>query len=458
MKRSFLKNKKQRDKAKNSTGKTKKISLKKNNLVLGKLKNQNRQLRVVNYKSGYKGVLLKTQETPVVCLKAAFLAGSRQDPKNQEGLCGLFSRIWGTQTSLRDESQINEEIENLGVYFSTFSGRNTAGLSMSVVKNFQKPAFEIFVDILSNTKFSQKILEREKKALVEQIKSRNDNPSRVATNLFHKKIFSGHPYAIDPLGSIESINSITIKDIEEFWEKISYKNNFTFSLAGNFENEEALKPLKKGIELLGERGIKQKKYSFEGPLKNEFVYKYAKKEQSHIILGFKGLDFKSKTIFDLQVLQAVLGGQGGRLFLELRDKESLAYTVSPMHLEGIDAGYFGVYIGCSPEKTEKSIRMLRIEFEKLIDKPVSKLELERAKNYLMGTHGIGLQRTSSLCGALLFNEVYDLPAKQTFEYNKNISKVSTKSIHKLCQKIFSQNEVLSLVGPKQPKNEIVTAE
>ena len=134
------------------------------------------------------------------------------------------------------------------------------------------------------------------------------------------------------------------------------------------------------------------------------------REQSHVIVGYKGITLDDPRRYTLQVMQSILAGQGGRLFLELRDKASLAYSVSPMRMEGIDSGYFGAYIGCSPEKGAKAIEMMDIEFRKLVERLVGSAELDRAKRYLIGRHDIDLQRNSSICSSILFNEIYGISA------------------------------------------------
>src|SRR5690606_29108796 len=109
-------------------------------------------------------------------------------------------------------------------------------------------------------------------------------------------------------------------------------------------------------------------------------------------------------------------GQGGRLFLELRDKESLAYSVSPIRMEGIETGYFGAYIGCSPEKAGKALRMMREQFDRLCDEKVGQEEFDRARRYLIGRHDIELQRNGSVAASLLFERIYGNPADETFRF------------------------------------------
>ncbi|MNT18618.1 Peptidase M16 inactive domain protein [compost metagenome] len=172
-----------------------------------------------------------------------------------------------------------------------------------------------------------------------------------------------------------------------------------------------------------------------------------KKEQTHIVVGYPGLTLLSPERYTLEIMQSVLSGQGGRLFLELRDKNSLAYSVSPIHMEGLECGYFGGYIGCSPEKTEKSIQMLKEEFAKLAEKPLGEAELLRAQRYLIGRHDIELQRKSAVCNSLLFDDIYGLDYRESLDVANKYFAVTAKDVQALAQKIFKAPPVISIVGP-----------
>src|SRR5690606_23800546 len=121
-------------------------------------------------------------------------------------------------------------------------------------------------------------------------------------------------------------------------------------------------------------------------------------------------------------------GQGGRLFLNLRDKASLAYSVSPVRMDGLDTGYFGAYIGCSPDKGEKAIQMMKVEFERLMNEAVSADELQRAQKYLIGKHDISMQKTSNVSSNILFDVLYGQPIPTVKEYKEKTYAVTSEEV------------------------------
>src|SRR6185437_942351 len=121
---------------------------------------------------------------------------------------------------------------------------------------------------------------------------------------------------------------------------------------------------------------------------------------------------------------AVLSGQGGRLFIELRDKRSMAYSVSAFSSEGIDPGSVGVYIGTSPEKVADARAALREQIDRIRSEDASTEELERARRQLIGGHEIGLQRLSSRAAVLALDEAYGLGVEHHLHYAERIAAVT----------------------------------
>src|SRR5450432_2456897 len=107
---------------------------------------------------------------------------------------------------------------------------------------------------------------------------------------------------------------------------------------------------------------------------------------------------------------------GGRLFTELRDKQSLCYSVHGSSVEGLDRGYFSIQLGTSPEKRERALQGIREQLARMREEAVSRAELEGAKAHLIGVHAIGLQRRGSVAATIALDQAYGLPAENYLRY------------------------------------------
>lgn len=409
---------------------------------------KNSEGEIKTLKSGAKVLLLPSKDTPVFTIKAASLGGVRAESTDMVGLSELYSRVWGSATESMTEEEVYNFVDNNASSLSAFGGRNTVGLSMTTLVPFANPMLDMYFDALLNPVFDDSIIAREKIMMNEHIKKRDDNPAQTCVHQFMKAMFGNHPYSQDPYGTQESLDTITADELRAYKENFVTTKNTMFVVAGQFDKAKIISKLEEQTSKLPSGSVYNKAYEFSPPTEQVVEHTELDKEQSHLILGFPAYTFLDKKRYALEVIQSVLAGQGGRLFLELRDKNSLAYSVSPLKMEGIDAGYFGAYIGCSPEKTNKALEMMRAEFSKLMTTKVSSQELDAAKRYIIGRHDIGLQKTSAIANNALFDAIYGVTLEESGDYANIIRSVTAEEVQAVAKEIFSQPEVISIVGPK----------
>jgi zinc protease len=386
-------------------------------------------------------------ETPVLSLRCASLGGSRLETAQNQGATELLSRVWTAGSKSYSEAEINHRIDEMAASLGAFGGRNSEGLSMSCLRPFAQDMLPLFFEVLTEPRFEAAAVTREIKSMQEHVRLRGDNPAQVCVLQYMKAMFGSHPYGRDPYGDENAIAQLTQNDVRDVFNQ---KSGLTLVASGATDARE----LRQRVEdLLGDARFDQgriQKIPIVYPKSDQRIFSESAKEQSHVLIGYPGLEIADPERYTLQVMQAILAGQGGRLFLELRDKASLAYSVSPMRMEGIEGGYFGAYIGCSPEKAGTAIRMMREEFDKLTQKEVGPEELTRAQRYLIGKHDIELQRNSNITSAILFDYIYGIDYLETYRFADRVRAVNAKAIQALAKKLFARPSVLSVVGPICP--------
>jgi zinc protease len=166
------------------------------------------------------------------------------------------------------------------------------------------------------------------------------------------------------------------------------------------------------------------------------------------VLGGLGARLSDPWRYDLEVLSTVLSGQGGRLFVELRDKRSLAYSVSSFSSEGIEPGTFGVYIGTGAEKQEQALSGIREELDRARQERISPQELERAQRHLVGTYEIGLQRNGARAAVLALDHAYGLGLDSFLHRAERILAVTADDVLAAAQRVIDPaRSALAIVGP-----------
>lgn len=402
--------------------------------------------------SGATLLLRKITETPLISVKAAFGGGLRAEPSDRRSIAELLSRTWIGDLDTMKEADIYQFFDSRAAAIGSFSGRNSIGLNSDFLKPFERECGNLWAKILTTPSFQETILMREKSVLSHQIQSRNDRGAQRAILKLEEILFQGHPYQFDLMGTEESVAQVKMSDLKEYWNKVANPKNLVISISGNIDPQywvNLLQPLSTQLPQ-GEKITKT--FTPRHPKEPTTHHQVLNREQTHIAIGFPGLSLKSSNRYALHLIDSILSGQGGRLFLELRDKNSLAYSVGPVHMEGIETGYFGAYIGCSPEKADKAINMLIAEFQRLIKEPVSESELIKAQKYTIGRHYIEMQKTSYVNSLILFDALYDLDINDAFDVEKKYLQVTPKDIQRVAGEIFSQVPTICTVGPNPHVN------
>src|SRR6185312_4843313 len=139
-----------------------------------------------------------------------------------------------------------------------------------------------------------------------------------------------------------------------------------------------------------------------------WIEKALGREQTHILVGGLGTRITADDRHALRLMQTLLGGQSGRLFIELREKKSLAYTVAPVSMEGMERGYVGTYIACSPSKRKEAIDGIKKVLEDLAKKGPTSTEMARAQEFFLGRGAMDMQGDSTLAAHYGIEAVYGI--------------------------------------------------
>lgn len=409
------------------------------------------QTELVQLSNGVRVLIRPNFDTKVISVKAAFLGGVRAEPAFLDGMTELMSRSWLGGTRQFSETEIYAKTEALAAGIGPLAGRNSIGIGLDVLSPQETEAQDLFLNVMVDPIFPKEVVDREKKLQIEQIKSKHDSPSQIAVRMMMESLFGNHPYGKDLLGSEESLGKVETKDVIDHWKTHLSRKNMTIVLSGAQNRDLWLKKIEQATKDIPVGKKFDKTFSTNYPKTESHRFYELKKEQSHLITAYPGLRITDKDRYTLHIIQSILAGQGGRLFIELRDRNSLAYSVSPMRMEGIEAGYFGAYIGCSPDKIDKALEMMRIEFKKLCTVKVGADELERAKRYLIGRHDIDLQRVSAIASSILYDDIYGIPYDESFHFSEKYQSVTAEHVMRVAQTIFEAPPVVSVVGPRDLK-------
>ncbi len=400
--------------------------------------------------SPYRLILKSTTHLPVVSARFVFQGGNREESNDLLGIFTLLQRVWVSGTPTYRSLDLAHLLESMGASIYGFSGRNTFGLSVECLTKHWGALRSILSEVLKKPTFSDEEFAHEKKLLLREIMSERDSPGQICHLNFIRALYGSHPYGRSTLGTLESINRIQPHHLRDIFTRFATLENLVISVVGDVGAADLgpeMERLCEGIPLRGQTVSKLPKLI---PSKSFTLIEETKADlnQSHLMVGFLGVDCRNPNRYALKLLSSCLAGQGGRLFIELRDKQSLAYTVSPMMVDSPDGGMFAFYIGCSPEKVEAALVGIRKEIERVISEPVSNRELDRAKRYWIGRYELDQQRYGAQAMGFALDETYGLGFDHWEKVVDQIQSVTAAEIQAQAGKLFQiQSPILSIVHP-----------
>jgi zinc protease len=404
--------------------------------------------------SGIRLLVLPDPSVAIVAVRATWTGGLRFETPEQAGVSNMIAALMTRGTRTRDAEAIMQKVEGMAGSLSGYSGRNSLGLAAEFLSRHFVDGLGLVADCLSRPVFPDEEVARERRIVLEDIRAQDDNLTHVVFRAFHEEIWKGHPYRLDPLGTPASLGKLDRSRLQRHFRQHYTPEGLTLAVVGDVKADDVIRQLD---ELLPARAGKAARRPARarkppparrsvGPQK---VERFLQREQAHVVVGFPGVTLDHPDRFALELLAQVLSGQGGRLFVEIREKRALAYRVSAFSIEGIDPGYFAIYVGTSVDKLDEVLTSVRRELALLRDEGVPGDELERAQRYLIGTHAIGLQRKSAIAAALAFHEAYGQGWRTYRQYAERIGRVRVADLRRVAQKyLVAQREVVAVVRPQ----------
>ncbi len=404
-----------------------------------------------NLENGMRVIIKENKSVPLFAVRLLFPAGLRFENKSVNGISNLMANMLTRGTSSRSAKQIAEEMESLAGHLEGFSGRDSAGISMEALSSNFDSAMDIFSDVALSPSFPEDEARRAKREILASINRKGDNLSSVCIDRFFAALFKGSPYSRNVEGTAGNVKKFSGKNAADFYRKTLRPEDIVLVVVGDVETGRVLRRVEKDFAPL--RKVRK---TVPPPARPEFpgrpvqtVKNTRDKQQTHIVVGFSAPGINSADRHPFQVLNTVLSGQGGRLFMKLRDEMSLAYSVTSFYGAHLESGYFGVYIGTAPHKEKSALEEILNQLSAVLRDGVSKDEVERARSKIVGDFEIGLQRNSAQASVMGFDELYGVGWDEHKKFARKVLAVTPEEVFRVAKKYIKlDSRVVSVVRGK----------
>jgi len=381
--------------------------------------------------------VLPRRDVPVVAARAAFLGGQLAEDAGSAGLSSFLASMWLRGTEQRSAADFARATEGLASEIDGFAGRSSLGLTLECTGENFAPAFDLFAEALLEPAFADSELERERSETLAAIERREDRLAHRAYQLFAETHFRSHPYRLPMLGSAESVSGFDAARLRAHHERLVRGRNLVIAVSGDVDPDDAATRVSSRFaELDGADFQVPSPPEEDAPHEIRRAVLRKQRAQSHLVIGFRGLRVSDQDRFALELVTQILSGQGGRLFLELRDRRSLAYAVTATNLEGLAPGTFTVYIATAPEKREEAEARLLEQLGELLQSAPAPAELERAQRYLVGNFAIDRQRNAVHAAQVALDALYGLGPDAADLYPEAILAVTPEDVLRVARRVI----------------------
>lgn len=402
-------------------------------------------MREINLTNGINACIKTNKNTPRVALSMNF---SIVKPEQVAGEYMLMNRLLmkGTENHSSEELAILLEENAIDLY--TEMKYDYLRYRFVALNEDLELALELLSDIVCNVTFEE--FEKEKAKLKGEILAELDSAKVKVSDLFTKTIYKNHFYGHSYTKILEEIDNITLDSVKNSYNEILNNSRKSLVLVGDIEPEVAENLLNKYFSKIAHSKEVGSEISALSPLVQENVELIKEDaQQAQIIQGWIVPSIASEDYPKLMLLNVILGASGlsSRLFLELREKKGLAYTVRTSYENHSKAAVFSIYIGTEPGNIKTSIDGFKEEIEKIKNIPISEEELNNAKNNIIGKQQFITETNSQQANLMAYYAISGRP----FSYQSNViealRKVTSAELQECANKYFNDDFVLAVLRP-----------
>ena len=370
--------------------------------------------------------------------------GTRLENKKNNGVAHFLEHMMFKGTKRRSPKQIARSLESVGGHLNAFTSKESTCYYAEILDEHLRKAVTLLSDMLCNSTFPDKELEKERSVILDEIQSLEDTPDDLIQDIFVEKMFRKHPLGYSILGSERSLLGLNRDSLIEFYKKNYLSGGIVIAAAGNVDHEKLVKLCEKNFHFLN--GISNNHVTPPKSLGSGEFKKQKPVNQVHICMGIPTYSYQHPNRYPMLVLNTLLGGgMSSRLFQNIRERYGVAYSIYSFLDFYSDTGVFGVYMGTDKRNLAKSLKLLEKEFANIRRKPISQRELNEAKAQLKGNLMLSMESTANRMARLAKMEIYSGSFQEIDEIIEQINKVDREKVWEIAQNVFQKDKFLQVI-------------
>ena len=402
-------------------------------------------MREIKLNNGICACVKTNKDTPRIALSLNF---SIVKPEKFPGEYLLMNRLLLKGTTNYSSEKLSSILDENAIDLYTEMKHDYLRFRFVALNEDFELALSVLSDIIKNSTFEE--FEKERVKLKGELLAELDSAKVKVSDLFSKTIYKNHFYGNSYTTILDNIDKVTIEDVKNSYAEIIQNSKKTLAVVGDIEPEPVNELLNKYLSDI--EGSLEIDSNIPTPSVTKYEYAELTKDdaqQAQIIQGWQVASIDSEDYPKLMLLNIILGASGlsSRLFLELREKKGLAYTVRTSYEVHAKASVFSIYIGTEPSNIEISINGFHEEIDKIKNILVSEEELQNAKNNLIGKQQFITETNSQQANLMAYYAILGKPFNYQETIINKIRAISSEELMICAKKYFTDDFVLAVLKP-----------
>ncbi|MFZ2187055.1 MAG: pitrilysin family protein [Candidatus Moraniibacteriota bacterium] len=409
-------------------------------------------------KNGLRIVLAPMHETETVTVMVMTGVGSRYETRKENGLAHFLEHMFFKGTEKRPTAMdISKELDAIGAEYNAYTGKDRTAYYAKVEAHHWETALDVVSDIFLHAKIEQEEIDRERGPILQELNMFEDAPMRHLGDLWEMHLYGDHPLGWEIIGTKDNIKGFQRSDFIKYLSRGYVAGNVVIGVAGKMDAAKMKKEILKRFKHIrtGKKPVFKKIVEKQ---KSPGVFlQHKKTDQTHMLLGVRTYDMRHKDRYVLSVIATLLGGgMSSRLFIAVRERRGLAYSVHTSGENYHDAGYLATQCGVEHENLEKTITVILDEYKRIATEKVAPDELSKAKEYIKGKLAMGFEGSDDVVEYVVTQETLYGEITTLEEKRKRVDRVTAADVIRVARDIFQNKKLnLAVIGPHVHQSELL---
>jgi len=411
-------------------------------------------------KNGLRVVVLENHRVPTFSMEMVVMSGGLSDPADLHGLAGATAALLREGTAKHTSRELAEQLDTIGATMnanSGLSGFTTNITAAGLVENFDQ-VLDLFTEVIRTPKFPTDEVDKYKSRTIQAQRLVRGQAAFLAQERLNQAIYGSHPASL-VLPPAEGINKLVPADLMRFHDENYVPNNAMLAIVGDVTLKEILPKLERAFGDWKSGAAPQTVIPAAPAQSAAKIYLINRpgSVQTVFQIGALGIERTDPDYAAMAVMNRILGGGGSsRLFLNIREDKSYAYSVGSNFSS---SKYRGTFVASAPvrtDATEGALREFMNEFNRIRNEKVSANELENAKRSIVGGFALSLENPGALLQNIVTQKLYNLPANYWDTYPQKIEALTADDVQRVAQKYIDLNHLqIVAVGDATKTREVL---